>query len=106
MPKYLVRGNYVGDGLRGLMKEGGTSRRAAIEQLAASMGGSVESFYYAFGDRDVYVVVDMPDNATMAGVALTVAASGAVAVDTVVLMTAEELDEAVKKTPNFRPPGQ
>jgi uncharacterized protein with GYD domain len=106
MPKYLVRGNYVGDGLRGLMKEGGTSRRAAIEQLAASMGGRVESFYYAFGDRDVYVVVDMPDNATMAGVALTVAASGAVAVDTVVLMTAEELDEAVKKTPNFRPPGQ
>ncbi|MEZ4503259.1 MAG: GYD domain-containing protein [Dehalococcoidia bacterium] len=106
MPRYLIRGNYVGDGLRGLLQEGGTRRREAVEQLVGSLGGKIESLYYAFGDTDIYVIVDMPDNAAMASVALTAAATGTVAVETVVLMTAEELDEAVKKSPTFRPPGQ
>lgn len=106
MPKYLIHGNYVGEGIKGLLKEGGSSRRAAIEKLAASQGGSVESVYYAFGDTDVYVVVDMPDNASMAAVALTAGATGAVTVKTTVLMTPEEVDEAAKKTPDYRPPGQ
>lgn len=106
MPKYLVHGNYVGEGIKGLLKEGGSGRRAAVEQLATSMGGSVESIYYAFGETDVYVIVDMPDNASMAAVALVAAASGAVTVKTTVLLTPEEVDEAVKKTPDYRPPGQ
>jgi len=106
MPRYLIRGNYVGDGLRGLLQEGGTRRRDAVEQLVGSVGGKIESLYYAFGDTDIYVIVDMPDNAAMASAALTAAATGTVAVETVVLMTPEELDEAVKKSPNFRPPGQ
>lgn len=106
MPKYLVHGNYVGEGVKGLLKEGGSSRRAAIEKLAASMGGSVESIYYAFGETDVYVIVDMPDNASMAAVALVAGASGAVSIKTTVLMTPEEVDEAAKKTPDYRPPGQ
>jgi uncharacterized protein with GYD domain len=106
MPKYMIHGNYVGEGIKGLLKEGGSSRRAAIEKLATSMGGSVEGVYYAFGETDVYVIVDMPDNASMAAVALVAAASGAVTVKTTVLMTPEEVDEAVKKTPDYRPPGQ
>lgn len=106
MPKYLIHGNYVGEGIKGLLKEGGSGRRAAIEKLATSMGGSVESIYYAFGETDVYVIVDMPDNASMAAVALVAAASGAVTVKTTVLLTPEEVDEAVKKTPDYRPPGQ
>ena len=106
MPKYLVHGNYIGEGIRGLLKEGGSSRREAVEKLAASMGGSVESIYYAFGETDVFVIVEMPDNASMTAVALVAGASGAVSVKTTVLMTPEEVDEAVKKTPDYRPPGQ
>lgn len=106
MPKYLIQANYVGEGIKGLLKEGGSSRRGAIEKLVSSLGGSLESVYYAFGDTDVFVIVDMPDNASMTAVALAVGASGAVTVKTTVLMTPEEVDEAAKKTPDYRPPGQ
>jgi uncharacterized protein with GYD domain len=105
MPKFLIEANYVGEGLQGLLKEGGTSRRAAVDKLLGSVGGKVESFYYAFGDRDAYVIVDVPDNITAAAVALTVGASGAVKVKTVVLMTPDEVDQATKKSPAYRPPG-
>ena len=105
MPKFLIEANYVGEGVKGLLKDGGTSRRAAVEKLLASVGGKVESFYYAFGDTDAYVTVDVPDNVTAAAVALTVAASGAVNLKTTVLMTAEEIDQATKKSPAYRAPG-
>jgi uncharacterized protein with GYD domain len=106
MPKYLVHGNYVGEGIKGLLEEGGSSRRAAIEKLVDSLGGSLESVYYAFGDTDIYLILDMPDNASMAALALVAGASGAVTVKTTVLMTPEEVDEAAKRTPDYRPPGQ
>lgn len=105
MPKFLIEANYVGEGVKGLLKDGGTSRRAAVEKLLASVGGKVESFYYAFGDTDAYVTVDVPDNITAAAVALTVAASGAVNLKTTVLMTPEEIDQATKKSPAYRAPG-
>ena len=105
MPKYLIHGNYVGDGISGLLREGGTSRVEAVENLVESMGGSVEGIYYAFGDTDIYVIVDMPDHASAAAIALAASASGRVAVKTTVLMTPEELDEAASKTPDYRPPG-
>jgi uncharacterized protein with GYD domain len=105
MPKYLVQANYVGDGVKGLIKEGGSSRRAAVEKLVKSGGGKLETFYYAFGETDVYVIMDLPDNASMAAIALTVAASGIINLKTTVLMTPEEMDQAVKKAPSYRPPG-
>jgi uncharacterized protein with GYD domain len=106
MAKYLIHANYVGDGVKGLLKEGGSSRRAAVEKALGSVGGSVEAFYYAFGETDAYVIVDVPDNASMTAIALTVAASGIIAIKTTVLMTPEEVDEAVKKSPMYRAPGQ
>ena len=106
MPKYLVSANYAGEGIKGLLKEGGSSRKAAVEKLAGSLGGSVESMYYAFGETDLYVIADMPDDASMTALALTVGASGAVTLKTTVLMTPEEVDKAVKKTPNYSPPGK
>ena len=106
MPKYLIQGSYVGEGLKGLLKEGGTGRRAAVETVAKTLGGTMESFYYAFGEDDVLGIVDFRDNATAAAFALAVNASGAVEVRTTVLMTPEEVDEATKKTVNYRPPGQ
>jgi uncharacterized protein with GYD domain len=104
MSKYLVQASYTDEGLKGLLKEGGTSRRAAIEKLYESVGAKLEAFYYAFGDTDVFVIVDAPDNVTMAAVSLTVNAAGASTAKVTVLLTAEEVDAAAKKTPNYRPP--
>ncbi len=106
MPKYLAQLSYTGEGLKGLLKEGGSGRRQAAERIVQSVGGTLEAFYFAFGDNDVYVIADVPDNVSMAAMALTVAGSGALTIKTTVLLTPEEVDAAVKKTPNYRPPGQ
>jgi uncharacterized protein with GYD domain len=87
MPKYLVQSNHTSEGLKGLLKEGGTARRAAMEKLAASLGGTLETFYYAFGETDIYAIVDLPDNASAAAAILTVGAGGAATLKTAVLMT-------------------
>ena len=106
MPKYLVQANYVGEGIKGLLKEGGSSRRAAVEKLFGSLGGKVEAFYYAFGDTDLFVIADAPDNVTAAALSLTVNAAGAATARVTVLLTPEEIDAAAKKSPSYRPPGQ
>lgn len=105
MPKYLVQATYRGDGLQGLRTEGGTARRAAVERACASVGGSLDAFYFAFGERDVVAVLDLPDNVTAAGLALLIGASGKVDISTNVLLTPEEVDEAVKVGPDYRAPG-
>jgi uncharacterized protein with GYD domain len=102
MPKYLVQVNYVGEGIKGLLKEGGTSRRDVVEKMIKSLGGTLEVFYYAFGETDLFVIADVPDNESMAAIALTVSATGTVTVKTTVLMTPEEIDEAGKKSPLYR----
>jgi len=102
MPKYLVQVNYVGEGVKGLLKEGGSSRRAVVEKLIQSLGGTMEAFYYAFGATDLFVIADLPDHASMAAIALTVAATGTVTVKTTVLLTPEEIDAAGKKSPLYR----
>ena len=106
MPKILLQANYVGDGVKGLLKEGGSSRRAAAESAVKSLGGTLEAFYYAFGKKDAFLIADVPDNATAAALALAVNASGLVAVETTILMTPEEVDGAVKKSAGYRPPGK
>lgn len=105
MAKYLLEGNYVGDGIGGLLKEGGTGRRDAVEKLVTAMGGTVEAIYYAFGPTDVYVIVDLPSHVDAAAASLVANASGAVTVSVTVLLTPEDIDEAAKKTPDYRPPG-
>ena len=105
MPKYLIQANYVGEGISGLLKEGGSMRRAAVETLFKSMGGTVEAFYYAFGETDVFIIGELPDNISASALVLRVNASGAAACKTTVLLTALEVDAAVKKTAVYRPPG-
>ncbi len=105
MPKYLVQVNYVGAGIKGLLKDGGSRRQEEVEKLVESLGGSLESMYYAFGETDAFIIADMPDNASVAAVALLASSSGAVAAKTTVLMTPAEVDEAAKKTPVYSPPG-
>ena len=106
MPKYLVEASYTSEGAKGLLKEGGSSRRAAVEQAIKALGGTLEAFYFAYGDADVIVIADMPDDASCTAVALTIRASGTVKLKTTVLITPETVDEAVKKSVGYRAPGQ
>ncbi len=105
MPKYLWQASYTAEGARGLVKEGGTSRRNAIENLVKGVGGKLEALYFAFGDDDVYVIVDLPSSEAAAAASLTVAASGAARVKTVILLTPEQVDQAVKQQVQYRAPG-
>ncbi|RZI40925.1 GYD domain-containing protein [Herbaspirillum sp. HC18] len=105
MPKYLVQANYVGKGIDGLLKEGGTRRRTAIDEMFKSMGGTLETLYFAFGDTDVFLIGELPDNASASALALRVNATGAATCKTTVLLTPQEVDEAAKKQVAYRPPG-
>ena len=107
MPKYLFQASYTTEGATGLLKEGGTKRRAAVEQLMKSVGGKLEAFYFAFGESDVFLIVDAPDNASVVAASLTTAAAGVVTnLRTTVLLTPEDMDQATKKSVSYRPPGQ
>jgi len=106
MPKYLIQASYTVDGIQGLLKDGGSKRKAAAEQAIKGLGGSIEAFYFAFGDADAVVIADAPDNQTAAAVSLAVTASGAVRTKITVLMTPEEMDQAAKKSVSYRPPGR
>lgn len=105
MAKYMWTGSYTADGTKGVIAEGGSSRKAVVEKLLASVGGKLECFYFSFGTDDVVIVVDAPDNVSAAAVGLTVAASGAVKGKLTVLLTPAEIDQAAKKSPAYRPPG-
>ena len=105
MAKYLVIATYTADGMKGVVDKGGTARREAVEKLAADMGGTVESFYFGFGEGDAYVTIDLPDNASAAALAMNVGASGKVSCRTVVLLTPEEVDRAAQTNVTYRAPG-
>jgi uncharacterized protein with GYD domain len=105
MPKFLIEASYDSDGAKGVISEGGSGRVDAVSKLIGDLGGTVEAFYFAFGDSDAYVVVDLPDTETATAIALTVNASGLTTVKTTVLLTPEEVDAAAKKSVDYRPPG-
>ena len=106
MPKYLFHGSYTEQGLKGLLKDGGVKRREAVEQLTKSLGGVLESFYYAFGEDDFFVIIDAPDNVGATAASLIVNATGTVKARVTVLLTPEEVDQATQKSVSYRPPGQ
>jgi uncharacterized protein with GYD domain len=104
MPKYLLEVNYTLDGIRGVTAKGGSARKAAAQTAAKSLGGKVESFYFAFGKSDVYTVVDLPDNQAAAALALAVTSAGGATVRTVVLLTPEEIDGVAQTKVKYTPP--
>jgi uncharacterized protein with GYD domain len=106
MAKYLLQGSYTVEGLRGVLREGGTKRREAVAQLVQALGGTLETFYYAYGGDDFFIIIDVPDSVTATAASLAVNATGAVQFKTIVLITPEEVDAAVRKTVAYRPPGQ
>ena len=105
MPKFLIEASYTLEGVQGLRSAGGSSRRDAVAHALESAGGSLEHFYFAFGDNDAYVIADLPDAESAAAVALTVNSSGGATTKTVVLLTPEEVDAAAQRSVDYRPPG-
>ena len=105
MPKYLFEASYTPEGVKGVQAAGGSSRRDVVAKLAEGLGGSLESFHFAFGGSDAYVIVELPDNEAATAIALAVNGSGAVALRTVVLLTPEEVDAAAQRSVDYRPPG-
>ena len=105
MPKYLITANYSPEGVEGVKSKGGSSRRDAVAHAVEGLGGKLESFHFAFGEEDAYVIVDMPDNEGVAAVALTVNSAAGAHMNTTVLLTPEEVDEAAQRSVEYTPPG-
>ena len=105
MPKFMIKVSYTTEGTRGLLKDGGTGRRAAVQKVIESVGGKVETFYFAYGEDDAYLIIDVPDATSGLAVGLAVNASGAVRLSTIPLITPEEVDAACKKSVSYRAPG-
>ena len=106
MAKYLFEAHYTAEGAKGIARDGGSARRSAITKMAEGLGGKVEAFYFAFGDVDAYVIIDVPDDVSAVAAALAVNQSGAATAKTVVLISPEDMDRASKKTVEYRPPGR
>jgi uncharacterized protein with GYD domain len=106
MAKFLIQASYSADGLKGLQKDGGTGRRNAAASAIEAAGGKLESMYFAFGDHDIVAIADFPDNILATALAVTISSSGLVRIRTTPLMTAQEVDAAMKKTIAYKPPGR
>ena len=105
MPRYLIEASYSAEGVRGVAQKGSTARREAVEQLIGSIGGTLETFYFAFGDADALVICELPSEEVAAALAMSINQSGATKVRTVVLLTPQQVDAAAKAVPQYRPPG-
>ena len=105
MPKFLIDASYTSEGVKGVQSSGGTARVEAVSRAVEGLGGRGESFYFAFGDRDVYTVIELPDNESAVALAIAVGASGLVDIRTTPLLTAEEMDAAAQKSVSYTPPG-
>jgi uncharacterized protein with GYD domain len=105
MTKFLVKASYTPEGIKGLLRAGGSSRKQAVEKTISEMGGKLLAFYFAFGESDAYVIVELPDNLSAAALALNINSSVQVSVSTTVLLDPEEVDEVVKRSVNYRAPG-
>ncbi len=106
MAKFMIIGNYSAEGIKGVLKGGGTARVDAVREACKGVGGSVESFYFAFGGEDVFVVCDLPDNAAAAALAMNVSSVGLVSIRTIVLLTPAEVDAAAKVQVTYKAPGK
>ncbi len=105
MGKYMIQATYTQQGLAGLLKEGGTGRREAVKKTVEGVGGSLEALYYAFGNSDLYLIVNLPDDTTAAALSMAIRAAGAISICVTVLITPETIDEAIKKPVPYRLPG-
>jgi uncharacterized protein with GYD domain len=105
MPKFLIEATYTPEGFRGLQKDRASGRREAVSTALDALGAKLESMHFAFGERDVIVIVEAPDNITAAALGVVVCAAGGARTNTTPLLTIEEADQALSKKGDYRPPG-
>jgi len=105
MAKYMMKANYTVEGTKGLIKDGGSARRAAVQKAVEGLGGRMECFYFTLGEPDAFAILDVPDAVSIVAMSLAVNATGGAHVSTTVLLTPEQIDEAAKKSVGYRPPG-
>jgi uncharacterized protein with GYD domain len=105
MPKYMIQASYTVEGVKGVQSKGGSSRRDAVADMVQGVGGSLEVFYFSFGDSDVVAIADLPDNEAATAIALTVNAAGGATTKTSLLMSPEEVDAAAQRSVEYRAPG-
>lgn len=106
MPKYLIQGSYTPEGLKGLVKDTASGRKAAVQAAMKSVKGRLESVYFALGSDDVVVIVDAPGNIAIAALTLGIGSTGLINVRTTALLTVEEVDQALAMSAKYRAPGQ
>jgi uncharacterized protein with GYD domain len=106
MPKFLIMARYTAEGMKGLLKDKASGREKAVAEACGAAGGRLEAMYYALGEEDVYVVVDMPDAPQVAGLLVAIGAAGAATTRTVPLMTIAEMDQALSRNVSYRAPGR
>ena len=106
MKKYLIKASYNANGVKGLIEDGGSKRKSEVQKMIAALGGKLESFYYAFGETDAYITLDLPDDVSALAVGLKVNAAGLVSTSTTVLLSPEDIDAASKISVSYRAPGQ
>ena len=106
MPKYLIEACYTAEGAKGVIAEGASSRRRKVEQTLAGLNGKLEAFYYAFGETDVFLIIDLPDAVSAMAMSMAINQSGAVTSKTHVLMSTDEVDQAAKKSVSYQAPGR
>jgi uncharacterized protein with GYD domain len=106
MPKYMFQARYTAEGAKGILAAGGSARRSAVEKACASVNGKLESYYFAFGGVDAFVVAELPDDVAAAALSMAVGASGGASTMTVKLLSVEDMDKASKVAVAYRPPGK
>jgi uncharacterized protein with GYD domain len=106
MKKYLIKASYNANGVKGLIGEGGSRRKSEVQKMIAGMDGKLESFYYAFGEHDAYIILELPDDIAAAAAVLRVNSTGMVSISTTVLLSPEDIDKASKISVSYSAPGQ
>ena len=105
MAKYLIQSTYTAEGLRALQKDKASGRKQAVIKAVESLDGKVEAFYFALGESDVVVLVELPDAVSAAALSMAASATGLARTRTTALLTVEEADRALTKKLTYRPPG-
>ncbi len=105
MSKYMWKVSYSQQGIQGVVSQGAQDRVEQIGKMVAANGGTLEGFYFAFGDTDAYVIADMPSDTATAAISIAVASTGTAGIETVKLLTPAEVDEARGIKTGYVPPG-
>jgi uncharacterized protein with GYD domain len=105
MPKFLVEASYTAEGYKGLLKDKASGRKAAIASAVKKLGGKLDAIYYCLGEKDVILIVDLPDTMSVAALSAAACASGMSHTTTTSLLTVAEADESLSKVVAYTAPG-